>query len=342
MTSFSNTDKLILAVDIGGTKTAVAAITTEGRIISSLVDPTVQKDPASGINQIIQLLDSLITQLNIPTDRFIGIGIGIPAVLERETDFVVWGPNLMGWKNVDLKSPLESHFHLPVCIEYDGHTALLGEWWMGAAKGYKSIVSVIIGTGLGGGMVLDGHLIRGMNRLAGASGWFALTTDEQNRDERARSLGFWESKVAGPGFAKNVNLLLAGHPESSLFACVEDKSLTALKVFQAAENGDVFAKEMVDSLANLIGIGVANIISLINPEIVILGGGVGSHCGFILPRIQKVVGQWAQPISAAQTIITTSKLGADAGLLGAAFGVLLRKTISLNNDHFTNLEEVTH
>ena len=87
----------------------------------------------------------------------IGIGIGIPAVLDTGTDFIIWGPNLEGWQQVDLRGSFERHFKLPVCIEYDGHTAVMGEWWQGAGRIMHTVVSMIIGTGVGGGLVLDGH-----------------------------------------------------------------------------------------------------------------------------------------------------------------------------------------
>jgi glucokinase len=113
-------EKIVIAIDIGGTKIAIAAVTADGRILSRLTAPTQQKGPEKGIQQIINLIEALITKINLSPGQVLGIGIGIPAVLENETDFIIWGPNLNGWKNVDLRGSLEHYFKLPVCIEYDG------------------------------------------------------------------------------------------------------------------------------------------------------------------------------------------------------------------------------
>lgn len=324
MKSIQLSDKVVIAVDIGGTKIAVAAITTDGRILSRLIVPTMQKGPESGIEQVIQLVESLITQNNVDLEHLIGIGIGIPAVLENETDFIIWGPNLQGWKNVDLRGSLEKHFDLPVCIEYDGHTAVMGEWWMGAAKGYRSIVSIIIGTGVGGGLVLDGKLIRGVNRLAGAVGWFILDRNGESDLVKERALGSWESLTAGPGIARRAQQLLALNPDAHSILAHKDKKISAEDVFEAAKQGDALALKITSEEAELLGCGVANIVSLVNPEIIVLGGSVGTNSAILLPQIKSVVERYSQPISSQSVKIVTSQLGADAGLYGAAYGLMLR------------------
>jgi glucokinase len=317
-------EKILLAVDIGGTKTAVGAITPDGRILHRLLEPTLQDGPESGIHQVIDLLDSLIQKMNIPPREILGIGVGIPAVLEKDSDFIIWGPNLKGWKNVNLRGALEEHFGIPVCVEYDGHTAVLGEWWMGAARDLNSVVSIIIGTGVGGGMVLDGKLIRGFNRLAGAVGWFIMGRGSESDAVRERELGSWESRIAGPGMASKARQQLEWPDGQQSSLAFKGKKVTAKDVFDAAKTGDQFALRIADEEAELLGMGIANVVSLVNPEMIILGGSVGSNASFLLPKIKSVMEQYAQPISSQTVQIVTSKLGADAGLFGAAYGILLR------------------
>lgn len=317
-------DKFIIAVDIGGTKIAIATVTTNGRIISRLIAPTQQNGPDKGIQQIIALIESLIAKIDLKLGQILGIGIGIPAVLENETDFIIWGPNLKGWKNVDLRGSLEQYFKLPVCIEYDGHTAVLGEWWMGAAKGYQSVVSLIVGTGIGGGMILDGKLIRGNNRLAGAVGWFIIDRHSVSDLARERALGSWESYSAGPGIANRTQHFLESHPDIDTILKKNDKKITAKDVFEAAKKGDSLALQIAADEAELLGMGIANIVSIVNPEIVVLGGSVGSNSAFLLPQIKSIVERYAQPISSQSVKIVTSTLGTDAALFGAAYGLLLR------------------
>lgn len=318
------TENIIIAVDIGGTKIAAAAITADGRILSRLLVPTQQEGPERGFEQIITLIESLTREIKIDPKQLLGIGVGIPAVLESETDFIIWGPNLKGWERVDLRASLEKHFKMPVCIEYDGHTAVLGEWWLGAAKDYRSAVSVIIGTGIGGGMIIDGKLIRGMNRLAGAVGWFVVDRDAQSDPVKQKTLGSWESCAAGPGIAHRAQQLLESQPDTRSILILKGKKVTTEDVFGAAQKGDPLALRIISEEAELLGMGIANIVSLVNPEIVVLGGSVGSNSGFLLPQIKSVVERYAQPISCQSVKIVTSSLGTDTGLYGAAYGLLLR------------------
>ncbi len=324
MNSTTEMDTIVLAVDIGGTKIAAGAITTNGRILNRIIEPTLQNGPEIGIHQIIVMLESLIHQSELRPEHIIGIGIGIPAVLEHDTDFIIWGPNLQGWKKVDLRGSLEKHFKLPVCVEYDGHTAILGEWWMGAAKDYRSIVSIIIGTGVGGGMILEGNLIRGKNRLAGAVGWFILDRTAETDPLKERSLGSWEARIAGLGIARRAQQLVESQPATNSILKDKGEKVTAIDVFEAAKLGDSLALQIASEEAELLGMGIANIVSLVNPEIIILGGSVGTNASFLLPQIRGVMERYAQPISCKSVQIVTSRLGMHAGLYGAAYGLMLR------------------
>lgn len=325
MTAVPSNDQPILAVDLGGTKVAVALFSAQGHIELRSEEPTCQEGPQPGIRQITRLLHDLLDQAGLRSHQVAGIGVGIPAVLGTEDDRVIWAPNLAGWRNVALAPALRQEFDLPAYIEYDGHTAVLGEWWQGAGQGYRSIAMVIIGTGIGGGLILDGRLFRGQDRLAGAAGWFALTANPGLEHPQGQALGHWESLAAGPGIAARAQALLPGYPASSLNVA---DPLTAKQVFEEARRGDPLAQEVVEQTAGLLGLGVANIVSLVNPQIVILGGSVGRQGDLLLEKVHQVVLRWAQPASARSVLIRCSKLGADAGLYGAAYAVLTRLGIS--------------
>jgi glucokinase len=315
-------ERPVLAVDLGGTKLALAVVSPQGEILAQLQEPTCQDGPQPGIEQIVRLARALLDSPSIAALSIEAIGVGIPAVLERDSDFVVWAPNLHGWRNVALRPALEKALDLPVSVEYDGHTAVLAEYWLGAGRGFHSVVDLIVGTGIGGGMILEDRLIRGVNRLAGAAGWFVMAGDPNLSDERAHSIGFWEAMAAGPGLALQAKAELSLHPESILTPFGD--ALTAVDIFTAAGQGDQFAAQLLDRLAGWLGLGIANIVSLVNPEVVILGGGVGSQCSRLLSSIGEVVQRWAQPISARSVQLNVSPLGAQAGLLGAAYVAWLR------------------
>lgn len=296
---------IALAVDVGGTKVAAAAVDSDGTILRKLTALTDLRGSHAVIDQI-----TTMTQTLFPEGMPAALGISVPAVLEHQTDRILWAPNLPGWEGADLKVIFSRRFGIPVSIEYDGHAAVLGEWWAGEGRGYTSIASVIIGTGIGGGFIVDGELWRGRDRLAGAIGWFPISTPE--------GVVHWESAASGPAIAKRaLRLMEQGQPTQ-----LTGNSLSAKTVFDAARNEDPLACQVVEETATYIGYGVAAVISFANPQIVILGGSIGQHADLILPTVERIVVDWAQPYSARGVPIVCTKLGEEAGLLGAAYSAL--------------------
>ena len=314
-------DAPLLALDIGGTKTAAALVSPGGEILARGQMATPQGEPAEAIAAMAELARALAAENGRAPAGIQALGVGIPAVLAPQTDLVIWAPNLPGWRDVALREGLAEALGLPVYVEYDGHAAVLGEWWAGAGRGVDSLVDIIIGTGIGGGIILDGRLFRGRDRLAGAAGWTALTADAGHAHSRNRVNGHWETLAAGPGIASRAAARLGQYPGSVLNGRAP---LSARHVFEAARLGDPLAEQIVAETAGLIGLGVANIVSLLNPQRVILGGSVGAQGDLLLPGVRAAVNAWAQPISAASVEILSSTLATDAALLGAAYGALLR------------------
>jgi len=314
----------VLAVDIGGTKVATAVISSDGEILRTSTAPTILGDPAKLVDQIVSMLGANLAIIGRRTSGVLGLGVGVPAVIDAEHKIILWAPNLPGCENFSLHDALAQRLDLPVRIEYDGHTAVLGEWWSGAGRGYQNVVSVVIGTGIGGGIVMDGRLCRGASSLAGAVGWFVLGT-EPPPEEHALRLGHWESLAAGPGIARLAHEMLCRDDRPSLLrgTLSSPAGLTAQAIFDAARQGDPLAREITDRIGQLLGVGIANIVSLLNPDVVVLGGGVGAQAALIIEQIRAIVDATAQPVSARAVRIVPSLLGARAGLLGAAKALLL-------------------
>ena len=288
----------LLAVDIGGTKIAQALVTQAGEIGLRSEQPTDHAGPQAVIAQIAAFAAG---------HRLDAAAVSIPAVLEPGTDRVLWAPNLPGWRDTPLRELLRERLGCPVFVEYDGHAAALGEWWAGAAKGCSSVVSVIIGTGIGGGVIVENRLWRGRDRLAGAVGWLPMAG--------ADGLDHWENLAAGPGIAHQARRLIRQGAASTLAA----DTLTARDVFAAARAGDRLAAQVVSEAAALIGQGVSGLISFVNPHIVVLGGSVGQQGDLLLPGVYAAVNRWTQPVSGRAIPIVSSALGADANLLGVAY-----------------------
>jgi glucokinase len=317
----------VLAADIGGTKTATAVVSSAGEILQISKAPTDMGGPPALINQIATMLQDDLRQAGVNIADVLGLGVGIAAAIDTACRVVVWAPNLPGWENVPLYNELVARLNLPVRIEYDGHAAVLGEWWLGAGKGYRNVIFVIVGTGIGGGMILDGQLYRGASQLAGAAGWFVLGTQRVS-DEYAQRLGHWESLAAGPGVDRFAAEKLRQSGEPSILREQSSGSyekLTTQMIFNAARKGDTLACDAVRHVGEILGVGIANIVSLMNPEVVIVGGGVGTQADLLIDQIREVVLYNAQPVAAQAVQIVPAELGANAGLLGAAQAVMLHQ-----------------
>ena len=273
----------VLAVDLGGTKTTTALVDSSGRVSSRI------KRAAE------HSVDAVAEQIVSAAHDADAVGIIVPGIYNRHTG-MAWAPNLWGWDEVPLRDKL-SALPVPVTIDSDRSGYVLGEQWLGAAQGLRDVVFVAVGTGIGIGILSDGRVIGGAHGIAGAAGWFAL--DPRWRDEYART-GCWESEAAGPAVAR-----LAG------VASAEEAATNA-------RNGETTALAAFEHAANYLAMGIANLISLLNPEMVVLGGGLMQASDLLLDRIRAEVPRWAQPVAARKVAIELTTLGEDAGLLGAA------------------------
>lgn len=274
----------VLAVDLGGTKTAIASVDRDGTI--------------SGRQTLAAAhsLDESVEQIAASCHDVDAAGIIVPGIYAPSTGRA-WCPNLWGMDEVPLLAALNDRLPVPAFIDSDRSGCVLGEAWLGAARGLRHVVFVAIGTGIGVGVISDGVVLRGAAGIAGAAGWFALGPDW--RDAYAQT-GCWEAEAAGPAVARR--------------AGVAD----AHAVVSAARAGSADAQAALDRAARYTGMGVANLISVFNPEAVVLGGGLMVGAGeMVIERIRTEAGRWAQPIAASHCRIELSQLGETAGLLGA-------------------------
>jgi glucokinase len=278
----------VIAVDLGGTKLSAAVVDETGHIEQRLQRPVQAEDFAASVRQIA----SAIQQFNLQTP----VGLIVPGIYSPETGNA-WAPNLWGHNHVPLCKELEQAVSLPLAINNDRAGYVLGERWLGAARGLNDVVFLAVGTGIGAGIISGGRLIRGTGDIAGAVGWFALNPERQ---AIYREMGCWEAEAAGPALARRIN------------------ANSAEEVIAAARQGDRRALEAIDHAAAYLGMGIANIVSILNPEMIVLGGGVMQAGDLFLDRVKRVIAECAQPVAASQVRIELTRLGSDAGLLGAA------------------------
>jgi len=304
----------VLAADLGGTKIAVAVVDAAGRILARRKAPINNSCLEATADQAVVLADEVLLEAGLRLSGARGLGVAVPGIYWPASGRA-WAPNLWGTAEVPLAEVLASRITVRTVIDSDRSAYVLGEQWVGAARGLRDVVFLAVGTGIGAGIITGGRLCRGAGGIAGAVGWSALTPAW--RDEY-RALGCFEAEAAGPALARKAG------------------TATAEQVAAAARAGDPGAVRAIQETAGWIAMGVANIISLLNPEMVVLGGGLMQAGDLLLEPIRRQVRLWAQPLAAGQVRIELTRLGEDAGLLGAARLVFLEAGGSdLNEGSFT-------
>lgn len=282
--------KHVLAVDIGGTKTTTAWVDEDGQV-------THRRKVGSGadLKQSIAGIREALAEGNGPPAA---VGVIVPGIFDSKTG-TAWCPNLWGREQVPLRAELEDQLGLTVVADSDRTGYVLGECWTGVAQGLRDVVFVSIGTGIGVGILAGGHVVRGTHGIGGSAGWMAV--DSGWKEEFAR-VGGWEALSAGPAVAK-------------AFGAADAEAVVA-----AAQAGDARAIEVLENAARYSGRGVANLVSVLNPEMVVLGGGMMLGASdWMLEVIRDGMKMWAQPVAARACRVEMTILGEDAGLLGAAW-----------------------
>ena len=283
-----------LVVDLGGTKIAAARVDTAGKITHHRVAPT----PAAGGEAVVDAVIDILHRL--PQQGVCALGVDVPGL--AYTDGSVWAPNLSGWKRMPLGARLNAHFQLPALVESDRNAFVTGEAWQGVARNCRDVVFLAIGTGIGAGIISGGRLIRGSRELAGCLGWMAMGPRSL---PRYKEIGCLESHLAGPAIARDASR-------------IRKTATSTRELIQLARKGDPAANKVIAHTGEYLGLALANLVSILNPEMIVVGGGVAAAGNLLLAPARETMRQWAQPLAAKQVRIVRSRLGAQAALLGMA------------------------
>lgn len=303
-----------VGLDLGGTKISAALFDQSGE---ALFKKKTELSGSQGFEvgyKITSLLEEVFTEAQRLQHQPHNIGICVPGIAYRSG--IVWAPNIKGWEQYPLKEEVETHFQnkINVFIESDRACHIMAEVWKGGAKGCRDAVFLAVGTGIGAGILSDGHVIRGSHDISGAIGWMALKTSFQlNYQER----GCFESHASGYGIADCAKQLLREGHKSILQP--KQHQLVAEDVFEAFEKNDAVAIQVIHEAIQFLGMASANLVSLLNPEKIIFGGGVFGPATKFISNIYTEAIKWGQPISMKQVTFESTHLGGDAGLIGAGY-----------------------
>jgi len=304
---------MVIGVDLGGTNTRTALVGRHGDILDKQSEETLA---AEGREKVIAKLIGNIERQRENAGRqgreVIAIGVGAPGVIHEQTGVVVTSPNFPDWNNLPLKNTLEGSLKLPVFIENDANAAALGEQWRGAAKDIRSMIFLTLGTGVGGGIVLDGRIWHGADGMAGEVGH--MTIVPQGRRCGCGNTGCLEMYASSRGIVMNFTDLAA---EQRPGAAVH-QVLTSAEIYQAARDGDTRACRALEDMGRSLGIGIANLINIFNPEMVVIGGRIREAWDLFIDATREEIRKRAFQYPAERIKIVPSLLGDDAGMVGAA------------------------
>lgn len=308
----------VIGVDLGGTKLSAAAFSEDGRLVQRQIEHLDGRQGAEVSDLIIQLVGQVKDEQARSGHSVNAVGVSVPGIYYASTGRV-WAPNIPGWDDFPLLSNLTSSLDstLNVHIDSDRACYILGETWQGEARGCRDAIFLAVGTGIGAGILTGGEVLRGHHDIAGAIGWLAL---DRNYRAEYKTYGCFEYHASGDGLARvGRDLLTRRSDYYDSWSHANTEALTARDLFDAYERGDRLAIDVLEEAISFWGMAVANLVSLFNPEMIILGGGVFGPATRFVDRIREEASRWAQPISMKEVKIGVTRLGGDAGLYGAAF-----------------------
>ncbi len=319
--------KVAIGVDIGGTSVKLGLVSASGKVLAR---DSFSTKAAGGRKAFLHLLTTRIAALGHEAKKrhlkVAGVGIGAPGPIDVARGFVYFFPNIPGWRNTPLRALLERKLGLPVSVDNDANVMALAEFRFGAGRGAKNIIALTLGTGVGGGLVIGGELYHGPNYSAAEIGH--LVVNENGPRCACGSRGCIETYVGNGYFVREIKRRLGKGEKSILrkWSVGQGRELTPLLVAQAASRGDALSKKMWKETGEHLGTALAGLVNVLNPERIILGGGI-AQSGLLFGPVKATLGRKAFPIAARSVKVVPAKLGVDAGLVGAASLIFMKERL---------------
>ena len=310
--------KYCFGIDVGGTTVKMGLFTTEGELLDKWEIPTRKEDGGAYIlNDVAASVEAKLAEKNIAKEDVAGAGIGVPGPT-LDTGYVSICVNL-GWKDKNPANELSELLSIPVKAGNDANVAALGEMWKGGGEGYLDVVLLTLGTGVGGGIIINGEIAPSHRGVGGELGHSTVNPDEEATCNCGNH-GCLEQYASATGVVRIANKLLAASKEESSLRTLE--TVTAKDVFDAAKAGDHLAVEAVEVLGKYLGLVVANVALTVDPDVFVIGGGVSKAGQVLIDVITKYYHNFAKIIGDNKAKVVLAKLGNDAGIYGAARMVL--------------------
>lgn len=308
-----------IGVDLGGTNIAAAIVSDDGTILVKGSTPTLSDRSYEAIvTDMAKLCKDLLKEASLEAEDIHSVGIGSPGVPDPKEGVIVYANNLH-FKDTPIRAEFQKHLNLPVYVENDANVAALGEYESGAGKLYKDFVAITLGTGVGGGVIIDRKIIGGSWNAGAELGHIVIKAGGVQCTCGRK--GCWERYSSATGLIREAKRAAIDNPDSALYKMVDgdlDK-MNAKIPFDAAQAGDIIAKGVIDQYVQDLATGLTNLINIFQPEIIVLGGGVSAQKDNLLIPLRELMSHeiYGGP-SMFKTKIEVAQLGNDAGIIGAA------------------------
>lgn len=309
-----------IGVDLGGTNIKFGIVSAQGKVLhKGIISAQVNLGREAILNNIKKGIEKSLAFADKKRIKIKGIGVGSPGTVNLETGKIEGScPNLPQMVNVNLKSWLSKSFEFPIYVDNDANVMALAEYKFGAAKGYKDALCLTLGTGIGGGIILDGKVFHGSNFAGAEFGHMSICYN--GRQCNCGGIGCLEMYASAPAIVKDAKRLLHRNKNSIIHELVQGDldRLTTEIIFEAERRGDVLASDVINQACVYLGAGIASAVNLLNPQMVVIGGGVSEGGESFIRRIEKEVKERAFPSATKNLKVVKAKLGNEAGFIGAA------------------------
>lgn len=310
--------KYRIGVDVGGTNVKIALVDFDGKIIYSNTVPTrAEMGYEAGVNNIKQAIKELMQETSANAKTIEAIGFGLPGQIDYKEGLVKNLPNIPGWVNIPLAKIMEEEFSIPTRLDNDVRCAALGELNFGAGKGCENLICITVGTGIGSGIVLNGKLVRGAANAAGEIGHIKMQMTGGPLCG-CGDYGCFEAYASGPAIVTMAKEYISGGKSAKYKEMAPDGIITPYLVAQAALQGDAVSIQIFKQMGKIIGTGLASVVNLLNPQKIIIGGGVADAGDILLEPIRQTILDRAMPIQGQSVEVVPAQLANSAGVIGAS------------------------
>jgi len=312
-------DDLVLGVDLGGSKILTAVVNPRGEMLSSNESTTRATEGRDIVIQsVLDSAHSAMRQANCTISEISAVGIGAPGISNPEAGILFTSPNLPGWRNVLLRDIIQNKLDKQTFLINDANAAALGELYFGAAQGAHNFIYITLSTGIGGGIVINDKIYTGAIGIAGEVGH--MTIDDNGPLCNCGNKGCWEALASGTALAREAKRRLKERSRTAILKYVggDPEKVTAQIIHSAAEQGDKLAKDLIARTGYYVGVGLANLINIFNPELIVIGGGLSNIGDMLLKPAFKEAAERSYKEAFQAVRFASAGLGRNSGVLGAA------------------------